>query len=76
MNIFKNAMEWPSRLKEIPLMSKTNKRTWWIVVVATLLLISAGGYAYYTMVYAPSKTTTTALATMQTAPVRQGQADR
>jgi multidrug efflux pump subunit AcrA (membrane-fusion protein) len=73
MSIFKKATEWPAKLKEMPFISKINKRTWWVITTVTLLLIIAGGYAYYALVYVPAQTTSaTTTATMQTAAVRQG----
>jgi multidrug efflux pump subunit AcrA (membrane-fusion protein) len=73
MSIFKKATEWPAKLKEMPFVSKVNKRTWWVITAVILLLISAGGYEYYTLIYVPAQTTSsTATATMQTANVREG----
>ena len=73
MNMFKKAMGWPSKIKEMPLFSRISKRTRWVIAVITLFLIGTGGYAYYTLVYVPAQTASTAAtAALQTAVVRQG----
>ena len=70
MSIFRKALRWPAKIKELPLLSRINKRTAWVITAIALLLISSGGYAYYKLVYTSSNTVATSV--LQTATVRQG----
>ncbi len=75
MGIFRKISGWLAKLKEMPLLSRINKRTAWVITAIVLLLISTGGYAYYKLVYIPAQTAATAATTtaaLQTTVVRQG----